>query len=272
MREKTNWSLGVKVLILMLMGSQSLWALSHKEEIAKAQAWVNSFNKPYPILIFNRLELRYLLDNHDALGDTKENEQKRIKVIQDYVKEKLGFDISREDVLKIDHNLLVGIDSAVAQPITQTEGYSLKTTKVCFAFPRVPNFFTQSENERILGMNDPKVSFPGDYDDLNVKESFEVLYLFSLYHEAAHCLDEVYLSQADSYQPSPTDVHMGEAFAELMAYMKVSQIVGSREIGKTRALYRAIYSRIVGEYLPTQPTFGTGCYHTEEQYIIYLRI
>lgn len=244
-------------VVVLIVSSVSAGAINHRQEIDTAQKWANEFQRPYPILIFNRDELNFLFLSKSAVGDSDEKQHIRQNIIKDFVFQKTQVQISLNDASNIDDSVYASTDSALALPI---KDYDSSKYKICAVFPISPNSDAQGETERITGLNVKKAfTTETDYSQISKKMDFESLYLFSLYHEVSHCLDQTFmpLTLDGSYSQDPHTTHLSEAFAETLAYLKISSRVGT-DVAIPRALYRTIYSRIIGEYLANNPQFGMG--------------
>lgn len=232
-------------------------AIDHRKEINTAQDWANTFNRPYPIHIFNRDELHFLFLQNKVTLKNKDDEQKRQTLIGEYIFEKLGIQLDKTALSNIESQLFLTPGSAVALPILKN--YNSKEYQMCGVFVNSPNGNDRIEVERISGMNNKDVySKDESYNNLSIKEDFEVMYLFSMYHEVSHCLDQTYMNDIyDSYQPSAHDVHESESFAETLAYLQLTKRFGN-DIAKSRILYRILYSRKIGEFFAKNPSLSFG--------------
>lgn len=242
---------GLFLFLTVSFFSVIVWGINHQEEIKRAQSWADSFDRPYPILIFDRDITNFLIKSENATDD----ENKRFEVIKSYMATESGIELSRQDFIVLDTFLTTATNSALAMPILKNfEG----EYKFCAVFANAPNGNSQVESNRITGFEqaDAYKDFPDfNYNNLITKMSFEELYLFSLYHEVGHCLDETFLAAAQSNGGSAHDIHEAEIYAEILAYFALTQRLG-KDVAISRALYRTIYSRVVGDHLTTQPSFG----------------
>lgn len=241
------------VLMLMCSAHQAL-AVNHRQELAQAQSWANSFARPYPIVVFNRDEMHYLFVQAGAAANTDEAEEMRYQIIADYVRKKVGIEISRSDQSNYETHFYITPGGAVALPLLDDK----QNYKMCGVFVNAPNGNARIEVERLTGLQNKDAYEDQSYDQLTIKEDFDVMYLFSLYHEVSHCLDQEFMpSVYNSYQPDPQDIHMSESFAEVMAYFHLSKRF-NEDIARARLLYRVLYSRKIGEYFAANPSLSFG--------------
>ncbi len=247
------------LLSLFIFGSLKVSAnVDHSFEIAKAQEWANSFERDYPIFIFDRDELHFRFLLASATSPSKEDEEKRMGIIKDFILEKLNLELDNSTLMNIETQLFVAPGSAVAIPFK--ESYSSDAPyQICTVFANAPNGNSRIEAERITGLNTKEVYKDKVYDQLIIKEDFEVMYLYSMYHEVSHCLDQTFMPEAykSGYGPSAHDVHASESFAETLAYLQLSKRF-SKDIAKARMFYRILYSRYMGEYFAQNPHLGFG--------------
>lgn len=236
-----------KILALgLLLTSHSLAApLNHQSEIAKAQEWANQAQTTYPIVVVDRDELQFIFLKQRVLG--RANRNVREEILANYFKEKYQLDtLSPNDLSNID-DYIVGYSSmAAAMPLRQEISNSNLAYKACLVFPRGPNGNQQTETERTLYMDLPG-AYEHSYYQLSSRLSFDQLYLFSIYHETAHCLDPKYIPSS-AQNDSAHDTHRAEAFAETLAYFKLLERFTS-DMAFSRAQLRALYSQYVGTRL-----------------------
>lgn len=239
----------------MLTYAPSVFSLNHQEEIKKAQKWVNTFKRDYPILIFNRDEMIFFFTKNNLLGEEKK--EARRDFIQNYIREKTGVELEKIDASSIDIYLTDAPDSALALPFETKDKKGNPTYKFCGVFPIPPNGNQQLEIERITGINVPDAYGDYTYKRLSKKMTLKELYLFSLYHEVGHCLDKTFMPEGyKSYgTPAAHTVHLSEAFAETFALLVLAKRL-DRDIGQRRAFLRALYSNFIGPYLSMNPGMG----------------
>ena len=236
---------GVVVFVLVNLVSSYAWSINHQEEIAIAEEWFKSFNKPYPIVIIDRDKTNFLIKSHDALED----EDKRFKLINGYFEKEANISLTKREFISIDPYITTLIYNAFL-PITSE-------SKFCAVFVNAPNGNAQVESNRIIGFAQPNAfdKYPNfNYNNLSEKMSFRELYLFSLYHEVSHCLDDQSFEMQKNMVRDAHEIHKTEVYAEILAYFALIPRLGHK-VASRRALYRTIYSRIVGEFLTTQSTF-----------------
>lgn len=230
------------------MAFNSAFAINHRDEIAKAQTWVNSMKTNYPILIFNQDEVNFLFASHGAFSE--ESKELRFELLKSYVKEKTSVDLKRSELEDLmDHILNSNLPAAVTildDKFTYSAP-SAENFKLCAVFPAVPNGTTRSEIERLTGLYSKDAYPQRHFDQLTERMTREEMYLFTLYHETGHCLDTLFLPAATGSSSDPHDIHMAEAFAETFAYLALSERFGVK-LAETRAVYRTLYSRKLGEF------------------------
>lgn len=234
------------LIFIVTLTPNLAWSIDHQQEVYKAQQWANSFESPYPILVFDRDQLNYLFAKNRLQGD--DNEDQRLQFLGEYVEKRIGFPLERNDLVNIDIYLTQTTGMAAALPLFERNG-SEKKYKMCSVFSLPPNGNAQVESERVTGLNIAEAYDHSheNFDRLSKTMTFEELYLFSLYHEVSHCLDQKYLPESHTSQSSHA-VHLSEAFAEVMAYLKLSERLDPKVV-EARALYRTLYSRNVGVFL-----------------------
>lgn len=244
------------IVITLFITTQS-FAINHRAEIQKAKTWADTFEKAYPIHIFNRDEITYLFLKEGALGEG--DQKQRMEIIDRYIQEKVGIALTENDLSNLETYLFVLNNSAVALPLTEGYGKDFRY-KMCAVFPNAPNGNARIESERILGLLTKEVYPEHDYEQLTQKLSFEELYLFSLYHEVSHCLDQTFMPETYINSENSHGVHQSESFAETLAYLGLIDRLG-KDMAGARVLYRILYSRLMGEYFAKNPALGFGHPH-----------
>lgn len=249
---------------LFLQAPGFVFALDHQEEIAVVQRLANSMGRPYPIWVFDRDDIHFLFVSHKVVGESKKTQ--RLELLGKYIFEKTNAELNSNDLENIDTYLSVLPESAVALPLQAS--FSSNAYKFCAVFPLAPNGNTEIETSRMLQL-DFKTVYPNEsYSQLSKKMSFDELYLFSLYHEVGHCLDPVYMPIVSASHDDSHAVHLSEAFAEVFAYMNLYSRFNAN-IADTRALYRTIYSRRMGEFLAQDSSGGLMNPHRAKGGVIY---
>jgi hypothetical protein len=231
------------------------WAFDYSKEINKAQ---NRFGKvkDYPIVIFNQDDISWQLAQSNAFGDQPAAKEKRIQIIQKYVENKSGMEITQKEAESLEIYVTDLKDSAFAMPILQGD-WGDRTFKMCAVFPASPNTNQRLENERMLGLLTEEVYADLNYEDINLRMSYEELGMFSLYHEISHCLDPKFLPGNYNGEESPYNVHLSESYAEALALLILEQM-GYQNMGKTRGHMRMVYSRKMGEYFAQNSRLSMG--------------
>lgn len=245
----------------LLVGINTSWANTQtfnlKAHIDEAQSLYGNANPKYPILIFNQDEIDMAFLAADAFGDSKEKKERRLVVIQKYVAQKIGLELTRLEADQYEPYLTVLKGSAVALPVLN-RGNRDQFYKMCAVFHASPNSNQRLEIERILGLKTPGVYDNDAAESINPKLSYETLAKFSLYHEVGHCLDETFLPSTYSSGGEDThSVHESESFAEVMGLFILTQ-QGHQNIARTRGLLRTIYSRKMGRFFTQNPANGFG--------------
>ena len=252
--KKLNKSL--LILSLSLLSISGFAKTKQSELVEYLQNTYADQGQSYPILIIDQdeIDLRYALN--DAYGSDDAKEKKRVEIFREYILEKSGVDLDTRDVVGLESYTTVMKDGAYAVP--QFESYSNKSYEICLVFPASVNSNQRLETHRILGLDTPE-AYPEDtYYRLKEKIPFDVLKKYSILHELGHCLDRTFMPKAySSYEPSAHDVHLSESFAETFAtFMLIKEGVGN--FAQTRALFRNLYTRKMGQWFVDNPHNGFG--------------
>ncbi len=241
----------IRFFILVSIFASTAWGVDHQQEIEKAQKWANSFQRSYPIFIIDRDKTNFFTKSLNSSKDP----MKGLAKIQQYFKEEGNISLSKQDFMTLEPYINTLTNTAIAIPITKGFGGEYK---FCAVFANAPNGNSQVESNRIIGFDQPEVFKDHqhlNYNNLNQKMSFEELYLFSLYHEVGHCLDQKFIVEMQENGGDPHGIHEAEAYAELLAYFALIPRLG-KDVAARRGLYRTVYSRVVGEFLTTVPAFS----------------
>ncbi len=243
-----------------LLTSQSLASdmpVNLTKIINEAQSKYQNAIEKYPILIFNQDEIDTRFLAAKAFGDSKEQKSKRLKVIQEYIFDKIGLEVSERDADQYEPYLTVLKGSAVALPLLDG-GFGEYKYKMCGVFHASPNSNQRLELERILGLRTKEVYDNQAAESILPKLPYETLAKFSIYHEIGHCLDQTFLPGTyNSSGESPHSVHESESFAEVMGLFILTQ-QGYKDIARNRGMLRTIYSRKMGTYFASNPGLGFG--------------
>ncbi|MBY0517223.1 MAG: hypothetical protein K2P81_09955 [Bacteriovoracaceae bacterium] len=224
-----------------------------KNEIPRLQKKFGH-SSPWPIVIMDKEELQWRFAQKKAIGEGEDKRVKRQKIIQSYIKEKVGVEITLSEADQYDPFLNALKENAFALPILKSTYPAVY--KLCAVFPASEFSNQRLEHNRILGL-DTKVAHQGKtYDELEVRLPFETLARFSLYHELSHCRDEWFMPGTFDYE-DPHQVHLSESFAEVSALLMM-QAEGYSNIAKPRAQLRALYSYNMGRYFALNPQLGFG--------------
>lgn len=199
----------------------------------------------YPILIFDRDEIEWRFAKAKAFKT--DEKPKRLKIIQQYVREKTGFEATDNDADNFETYLTVLKDGANALPVLENGASGV--VRFCAIFPADANSNRRLSAERILQLQTPGL-YKNDFSQILEPMSHEQLVKISLFHELSHCLDtrffpESYNTGGDA---DASQVHRNEAFAETLAILLLAK-EGLANLGKARSAYRSVYARVVGSFL-----------------------
>ena len=210
----------------------------------------------YPVLIIDQdeIELRYAKEN--AFGSDEEKEKLRSKILAQYVLENTGVQLTSNDALGLEPYTSVMKGGAYAIPLFNN--YRDKQYKICTVFPASVNSNQRLETHRILGLDTPGAYPAQAYQRLKKHIPFEILKMYSILHELGHCLDRTFMPNAYStYEPNAHSVHESESFAETFStFMLIKE--GYKNWAQTRALYRNLYTRYMGQWFVDNPQNGFG--------------
>ncbi|WP_412471840.1 hypothetical protein [Halobacteriovorax sp. RT-1-4] len=237
MNKLFNKFLAVTLLASGVFASNLELTLSNEIKVLNAE-YGNVKN--YPIVIFDKSEVVPILKGH--------TEEQQIKLLSEYMIQKFGIELERNEAINLIPYFGVLNGSASALPFMKG-GWS-KEFKFCAVLPNGIINDLPSEVKRSLG-HDDRVDVYKDFDFSKIERLFslEELYYFSLYHELSHCLDDIYLPMNYQSPPSGHGVHESESFAEVNALFLLAQKKGLKRIGMNRALLRKTYSQYMGPYL-----------------------
>ncbi|GAB4415256.1 MAG: hypothetical protein OHK0056_22800 [Bacteriovoracaceae bacterium] len=253
-------------IFLLLFSSIQAYAQTRMSAlVSEVQQKLANGNTKYPIIVFDKDEVEWRYLKQDAFGESKDKENLRKKIIQEYVFEKTKVQLTDNDAGNFEPYTTVLKDSAVALPLT--ESY-LGPYKICGVFPADPNSNQFLETERILGLGLEEAYGKIGVDQITAKLSYEELALFSIYHEVGHCLDQVFMPKTYGMYEDSHTIHQSESFAETFALLTLAR-EGRTNLGKRRALIRTIYSQKIGKFLATHPGNSFGNPHYVYGGIIY---
>ncbi len=206
-------------------------------------------SRPYPIVIFDKDELQWRFARAGALE--KGLEDRRNQIIADYVAEVTGVTLTAGEASHFEPYLTVLKEGAFALPVLASR--FPVSYKVCGVFPASEASNQSLEHHRILQLEHPAHSH--GYQHLHSRLSFEELARFSLYHELAHCLDQVHLPQSFEYE-DPHTIHLAESFAEAWAALRLKS--EGVDVTLPRAQLRSVYSSVMGPFFARNPQGGFG--------------
>ncbi|MAF77078.1 MAG: hypothetical protein CME63_01150 [Halobacteriovoraceae bacterium] len=244
-------------LCLLFQMSSIVYAKTlHSELVEYLQTKYTQQGQEYPILIMDQdeIDLRYAVGN--ATGDDDESEKRRAQILKAYVAEQIGVELSDTEASSLEPYTHVLKEGAYAVPLFNN--YTDKKYKICSVFPASTNSNIRLETHRILGLDTPG-AYPTDmFFRLKEHIPFDILKMYSVLHELGHCLDKTFMPAAYSnYEPSAHDVHESESFAETFAtFMLIKE--GHANWAQTRALYRNLYTRYMGQWFVDNPHNGFG--------------
>lgn len=226
--------------------------------IKRAEEKLLSEKTAYPIILMNKDELDWRFLKARAFGTEMPARQKRERIIQNYVHEKTGLEISVADAANLETYAYILKDSAVALPLANA---GTRNYRLCAVFPADPSSSRQLETERILGLGLKEAYGEIKFHNIVPKLSLEELALISIYHEIGHCLDSVFMPQVVEYADDPHSTHLSESFAETFALLALAR-EGRLTLAPARSLFRTIYSQKIGKFLASHPenSFGNPLY------------
>ena len=165
---------------------------------------------PYPILIMDRddLEWRFAL-----AGATGSDSAPRIAIVRAYVEEKTGVRISENAATNFEPYLTILKDAAVAMPAIKDGTYA--EPEMCAVFPPDANRNQRLEHERVLQLKVAEAYGTHSFAALRETLSYDDAVLFSILHEAGHCLDRFYFPKLLEEGPDASGIHLSESFAEI---------------------------------------------------------
>ena len=234
-----------------------LFALLTFSALAQANELIDSLQRDYghkkswPIVVFNKDQVQWRFARAKAIGDDKK--ELRYRIIQRYVRERVGLEISEIEASMLEPYLTVLKEGAFALPVLKSQ-FPVRY-KLCAVFPASVNSSRELENERLLALNDKNIHPQREVHDYTAQMELEDLMRFSLYHELSHCLDEKYFPKTFEHEDAH-QVHQSEAFAEVNAYFMLK--LEGRELSDLRAKMRTSYSHFAGGYFAKNPHLGFG--------------
>lgn len=246
----------LSLLLVSLFYSFAAAGFELKGEISRLQSKFGR-SRPYPILIMDKEELQWRFAQADALSDQDDDdvrEARRVKIIQTYVKEVIGVELTEIEAMQYDTYATILKDGAFALPLFKSMYPAVY--KMCAVMPASPHSNRRLEYDRLLMFKNQDAHLGQHFDDLKTTLSYEVLARFSLYHELAHCLDDTFMPKTYDYE-DPHSVHLSESFAETVALLMM-EAEGFKDIAHPRAELRSIYSHRIGMNFAQNPQGGLG--------------
>jgi len=212
----------------------------------------------YPILIFDMDEVEARYAQAKVFGKGKEKEKLRAAIVQAYVKEEVGVELSLSEAIGYETYTSALKSGAYALPILMDGPDRRRVYKMCAVFPAASNSNKRLEMERLTGLKTPGAYKQTTYTGLQKKLEYRELQLFSIYHELGHCMDRVFMPENyNTYEVNPHDVHLSESYAEVFALMMLER-EGVKGTGETRALMRNLYTQKMGKWFIDNPQNGFG--------------
>lgn len=222
------------------------------------EKYANQFTE-YPILIVDRDEVEYRYLKNNAFGEGDEKESLRVAVIQEYISEKVGVELTDAEAATYEMYATAMKSSALAMPIMGRDYKNRTDYVMCAVFPSSANTNQRLETHRILQLDAPN-AYDGiaNYEGLKDQFTLEELRLFSLYHELGHCMDRKFMPDLyKQYEPTPHHMHLGESYAEVFGLLMM-ELEGHKGLALKRALYRNLYTSIMGKWFVANPGYGYG--------------
>lgn len=226
--------------------------------IKRAEERLLSEKTSYPIVLINKDELDWRFMKAKAFGAEMPDRQKRERIIQKYILEKTGLEISAADAANLETYAYILKDSAVALPLADS---GTRNYRLCAVFPADPSSSEQLETERILGLGLKEAYGDIKFHNITPRLSYDELALISIYHEIGHCLDSVFMPQVVEYPDDAHSTHLSESFAETFSLLALAR-EGRIQLAPARSAFRTIYSQKIGKFLASHPenSFGNPLY------------
>jgi hypothetical protein len=244
--------------LMMLFSSQVLAKTEFSKVVDYVQKTYADKFTDYPILIFDMDEVEARFAGAKAFGEGKEKEKQRAAIVQKYVKEETGVELTPAEAIGYETYTSALKSGAYALPTLMDGPNRRKVYKMCAVFPSSANSNKRLEMERMTGLKTPGAYEHTTYTGLQKKLEFKELQLFSLYHELGHCMDRVFMPENyNTYEVDPHDVHLSESYAEVFALM-ILEKEGIKGTGETRALMRNLYTQKMGKWFIDNPQNGFG--------------
>lgn len=224
----------INFLILMALSLNS-YAYDTSSQIDLLNKEFNG-NEQYPILIFNKKEIRSLLTDSKV---------KNMEIIEKYILEKFNIKLEKYDaeIILDYHTSLNSSASALPFHDRKTDSY-----RFCAVFPSGADLNHRGEVKRILGITEEINPYPENTVEKVMKlMSLKELKLVSLYHELSHCLDKTYIPKLT--MPSSHGIHMAESFAESLSLLLVTKRFDFRDLALRRSVLRGLYTKYMGKYI-----------------------
>ncbi|AYF43926.1 hypothetical protein BALOs_0916 [Halobacteriovorax sp. BALOs_7] len=227
----------VPILLMLTHGLGFAFDLSSEVEKLNEE-YRNTYE--YPIIIFDKNEIA------PKLVGLEETDQ--IEIVKNYTLDVHDIELSHNEAVNLVPYFTSLNGAASAIPFFE-RGWG-KELKFCAVLPNGIMNDLSAEVRRVLG-DSKEVDVYENFDFSRFENLFtlEELYLYSLYHELSHCLDQNFMLKNYSSSPSAHGVHEAESFAEVNALFLLAQKKGMRNLGAKRSLLRKTYSQYMGPYL-----------------------
>lgn len=223
-------------LVLVYSLPAQAFQTSYSALLARIQATYLKDAAPYPILIMDRDELEWRFARAGALGE--EGEEARVRIVQEWVKERTGVAIDYNAGANFEPYLTALKDAAVAMPAMKS-GFA-SGIAMCAVFPPDPNRNRRLEAERILQLKVKESYGDRGYERLRESLAYDDAVLISVLHEAGHCMDRFFFPMMYQGGDDPHTLHQAESYAETMAVFLMAR--EGRRVAGTRAYMRDVYS------------------------------
>lgn len=254
----------VLFLCFWMSGSRAIGTeflkMSLPEKISFLQTHYAQQFSDHPIIIFDREEIEQEFYLKQAFG--KRNQAKRNRIIVDYVRRKVGFELTENEAAIFEPYLTEIKLTANAVPIARSRKNSenVPLNEICGVFPATANTSPRLVTNKNLQLAVEEVYGSTSYGDLKSKPDFLTQEAFSLVHELGHCLDTQFMPELNTFGADSHDVHESESFAETMALFILAN-EGYRHLGHERAFLRGAYAHNLGHYFANQPSQGNEHYN-----------
>lgn len=212
---------------------------------------------PYPILMVDQDELNWRYLQAGAIEkQNAEHEKTRQEILGEYVQERVGLELTPQQLAGLETYTWIMREGAFAFPIVEGSYRDSRYT-LCAVFTPSANSNKRLEHERLLGLTETQIYGERTYNHLTRTLPYETLALYSLYHELSHCLDSHFMPRMYQNGEDAHTIHLAESFAESLALLLLHQ-KGIQNIAQTRGMHRMVSSRFMGRFFAQNPHNGFG--------------